>query len=205
MNRFWLLTSTFYGNWLPGDARGFIARVRDTRAEDEPREARREHDLPGTPYDEDFPGLHRHAHEEMRGPPIRIDREQAAILLDQFHETAAYRAWRLFAVAIMANHVHLVVGVEGDPDPTKILGDFKAYASRSLTRRWGKPPSDTWWTYGGSKRKLKDDRARGDAIDYVRRQPNMLVVWIDPEYDGEGGRVSAPSANAPEIDKAPKE
>jgi REP element-mobilizing transposase RayT len=97
----------------------------------------------------------------------------------------------LLAVAIMSNHVHLVVGVNGDPDPTKVLGDFKAYASRALTRRWRKPPSGTWWTYAGSKRKLPDERAVNDAINYVRRQPNALIAWTP----GERGCVSAPSTS----------
>ena len=29
--RYWLLTSTTYGTWLPGDERGFVGRVWDTR------------------------------------------------------------------------------------------------------------------------------------------------------------------------------
>src|SRR5439155_277838 len=97
-------------------------------------------------------------------------------------ETAAYRRWTLLAVAVMANHVHLVAGVADDPEPTKILGDFKSYGSRALTRRWGKPASGTWWTYDGSKRKLADVRALLETIDYViHRQHNPLVVWQSPE------------------------
>ena len=65
-----------------------------------------------------------------------------------------------------------------DPDPGKILADFKAYASRVLNRRYGKPPSETWWTEKGSKRKLRDERALADAINYVLyKQPHPLVVW----------------------------
>src|SRR3954447_483034 len=59
MDRFWLLTSTFYGNWLPGDPRGFVSRVRDVRPDEVAPAARREHDAPGTPYDADLDGLHR--------------------------------------------------------------------------------------------------------------------------------------------------
>ncbi len=182
MERYWLLTSTFYGNWLPGDLRGFVSRVRDQRAEDAPTSTRKEHDVLGTPYDADLPGLHHSAQESLRGAPIRIDAEQAQILLKQFHETAAYRGWQLLAIAIMNNHVHLVVVVNGDPDPTKMLGDFKAYGSRALSGRWGKPTSDTWWTYGGSKRKLPDEQAVHAAISYVRSQFEPLAVWLSPEF-----------------------
>jgi hypothetical protein len=43
---------------------------------------------------------------------------------------------------------------------------------------YGKPPSETWWTGNGSKRKLKTDQALAAAIHYVLyKQPNPLVVW----------------------------
>jgi len=59
-----------------------------------------------------------------------------------------------------------------------MLADFKAYASRALNRSFGKPPSDTWWTTNGSKRKLKDELALAAEIHYVLyKQPNPLVVW----------------------------
>ncbi len=57
MFRHWLMTSTFYGTWLPGDRRGFVGRVRDARPEDPPTAIRIEHDVPGTPYDEYLAGL----------------------------------------------------------------------------------------------------------------------------------------------------
>jgi REP element-mobilizing transposase RayT len=181
MERHWLLTTTFYANWLPGDVRGFVSRVRDDRPEDRTTPVRREHDVPGTLYDADMPGLHHSAQQCLRGTPIRIDEEKAQVLLHQFQETAAHRGWMLRAVAIMNNHVHLVVSVQSDPDPTKMLGDFKAYGSRALNARWGKPPGDRWWTYAGSKRKLPDERAVQAAISYVRSQSQPLIVWLAPE------------------------
>ncbi len=49
MFRHWLLTSTFYGTWLPGDRRGFVGRVRDARPDDLPTLVRLEHDLRARP------------------------------------------------------------------------------------------------------------------------------------------------------------
>jgi REP element-mobilizing transposase RayT len=180
--RYWFLTSTFYGNWLAGDSRGFVSRVRDERPEDAPSESRHEHNQPDAPYDEDMPGLEHHSRDRLKCPPIQLNAEQAAVLLAQFQETARYRGWKLLAVAIMVNHVHLVVGVDGDPEPTKILGDFKAYGSRALNRRWSEPASGTWWTYDGSKRKLVDILAVRETLDYVvNRQSHPLVTWQAPE------------------------
>jgi REP element-mobilizing transposase RayT len=114
----------------------------------------------------------------MKGPPLYLDREKAETVLAQFRETAAYRTWTLRAAAIMANHFHLVVQVPDDPPPRRILADFKAYGSRALNRRYGKPPAETWWTDKGSKRKLSDESALAAALHYVLyKQPHPLLVW----------------------------
>jgi REP element-mobilizing transposase RayT len=178
IDRYWFLSNTFYGNWLPGEERGFVSRVRDQRPEDKPSKVRHEHDKLGTPYDRDYSGLHDHAQKLLKCVPIHIALAQAEALLAQFKETAQHRGWELRAVAIMANHVHIVVGVKGDPDPTKVLGDFKAYGSRKLNQGWGNPPSGTWWTYGGSKRKVKDEAHLRNVIEYVRNQKDPLLIWI---------------------------
>jgi REP element-mobilizing transposase RayT len=70
-----------------------------------------------------------------------LDLAKAELLLDQFRETATIRKWPLQAAAIICNHFHLIVTVADDPDPEKILADFKAYGSRRLNQRYGKPPS----------------------------------------------------------------
>ncbi len=186
MDRYWLLTWTMYGNWLPGDPRGFVSSVRNGKG------GRVTHNIPGTPYDEDWELLNVSMLQSLKQPPIRLARDQADVVLKQFHETATYRAWQLIAAAVMANHCHLVVGVVGDPEPSKVLGDFKAYASRALNRKWPKPVSGTWWTESGSKRKLKDEPAILGAVAYVRDQEFPLAIWIDPVFANELGSGIAP-------------
>jgi REP element-mobilizing transposase RayT len=196
MDRYWFLSSTFYGNWLPGAEGGFVSRVRDRRPDEPPSEARHEHDRLGTPCDRALAGLHRHAQGLLKCEPIRLTRPHADALLTQFQETATHRGWELRAVAIMVNHVHLVVGVLGDPEPKKVLGDFKAYGSRKLNQGWGKPPSGTWWTYDGSKRKVKDEAHLRAVIEYVRNQANPLIIWI---ADEEEEAKASPVASAPGV------
>ena len=181
MDRHWLLTSTTYGNWLPGDRRGFVSNVRDGPGP----EVR--HNIPGQPIDAGTPGLERAARAALQCLPILFTQEQAQTVVNQFLETTAYRGWFLHAASVMANHFHAVVGVNGDPDPADLLGDLKSYASRALNPRWGKPASGTWWTEGGSRRKVKNLAA---AIAYVRDQRYALQVYVadDP---GERG-ASAP-------------
>jgi REP element-mobilizing transposase RayT len=174
--RYWLVTSTTYGSWLPGDRRGFVGKIKD-RAGD-----RVIHNVPGTPYDAGMPRLESAAKKVLKSPPIRLRVEHAEVLRDQFFETASFRGWHLLAVAIMSNHFHVVIGAAEETDPEKLLGDLKSYGSRILNRRWGKPASDTWWTSSGSKRHLNDETSLIAAVRYVEHQEFPLVVWISPEF-----------------------
>lgn len=99
------------------------------------------HNLPGTPCDEDVPPLQAHAAAIMTGAAVRLDSAQAQAVAEQLRETGTHRGWQLLALAVMANHVHVVVGVAGDPDPEKLLGDFKAWATRRLNAGRGAPRS----------------------------------------------------------------
>ena len=134
------------------------------------------------------------AWEALRTQPTKkvvyLTADQAAVVLAQLQETAAYRGWFLLAAAVMRNHVHLLVGVSGDPEPDTLLRDFKSYASRALNKRWEKPASGTWWTEGGSKRKREDVPA---AVQYVQEQEYPLVVWTAEGVADQGERgASAP-------------
>jgi REP element-mobilizing transposase RayT len=183
MDRFWLLTSTTYGNWLPGDPRGFVGTTKTLLGVSSIR------NLPGTEHDRDNLRLRNFARSTLKGPPILLSLAQACVMHSQFHETAAHKGWMLSAVGIMANHIHLVVGVPGDPDPETVLGVFKSYGSRALNRNWQRPESEMWWTESGSKRKLRDEAAVLAAVEYVRNQAWPLVIWIA----GENPRPQRPS------------
>ena len=172
MDRYWLLTWTTYGTWLPGDKRGFVSPVRTGPGPE------RRHNQTGSAYDADMPGLQEAARSQLKCPPIYLSERHAEVLLTQFQETASYRTWLLVALAIMRNHCHIVVGVPADPDPANVLGDFKSYGSRALNRRWCKPASGTWWTQSGSKRKLPNEAAVRAAIEYVKSQPFALLIWV---------------------------
>jgi REP element-mobilizing transposase RayT len=190
LDRYWFLTWTTYGNWLPGDPRGFVGKQRNVDGSDFI------HNHPGTPYDADVPPLQRAMREAMKGEPIRLDREQAATLISQFQEMATFRGWLLLAIAVMTNHVHLVVGVPGDPEPEQLLHDFKSYGSRALNRRWGKPLNGTWWTESGSKRKLANEANVAEVVCYVRDQEFPLLVWV-AETLASGGSYASGSCQTP--------
>jgi REP element-mobilizing transposase RayT len=192
----WLITSTTYGTWLPGDARGFVGRVWDARPDDPGATTlRATHDTIDTPYDRDMPGLEAKSRSLMKGEPILLTAEQAHAVLNQFVETAEYRQSLLHAASVMANQFHLVVSAPAGIQTDAVLRDFKSYAARVLNRQWGKPRSGTWWTASGSRRRLPDDRAVESAIRYVWRQHRVLARWLNPIHSAvkppSGGRQPA--------------
>jgi len=191
MNRTWFLSNTCYGQWLPGDARGFVGHVWEHRDGDDENDIRIVHDLLGTDYDGDIPHLEATVRSLMIGPPISLTLEHALVALTQFLETAKHRNWSILAAAIMFNHFHLVVEVLNDPAPGKILGDFKSWGTRALTKQFGAPLSKTWWTERGSKRILKDEAAVRAVCNYVLiKQPNPFIVWSP----GSGAVIEASGA-----------
>ena len=95
-DRYWLLTWTTYGTWLPGDSRGFVSNIRTSPGP----EVRL--NIPGTPTAPSMPELREYVQKSLSAPPILLSHLNADALLPQFHETADYRGWLLIASAIMA-------------------------------------------------------------------------------------------------------
>jgi len=178
-HRWWLLTSTTYGTWLPGDERGFVGRVLEQRLGDKPTH-RKEHDQPGTTYDQHIPKLKAASTQLMKAKPVWLTADQAQVVLAQFQETATYRGWLLAAASVMANHFHLVVAADADILTDQLLRDFKSYASRALNRHW--PREERWWTTSGSRRSLADESAQHHAIRYTVRQHHCLARYLNPNY-----------------------
>ena len=186
-DRIWFLTWTTYGSWLPGDDRGFVSPKFER---DEP-EGRNNHI--GEPYDAGRKELLRLSSAIRLGEPVRLTSEQAEVVRQQFRETAQHRGWSLLAGAIMHNHVHVLVGVTGDPDPSSLLRDFKSYASRALNSKFDRQKSGTWWTEQGSKRKIDNWVNLETVLCYIRIQHRPLAIWEDvhaideTELPGEQG------------------
>lgn len=170
-DRVWFLTWTTYATWLPGDRRGFVSPKFD-RTVTEPR-----NNVLTTEYDREQHELERLARAKVLGDPVYLTSKHAEVAKAQFEETARYRGWTIVAGAVMRNHVHLLVGVSGDPEPATLLRDFKSYASRALNKQFVKPVGGTWWTEQGSKRRIHDPRHFERAHRYVHDQHNALLVW----------------------------
>ncbi|MBP3959410.1 transposase [Gemmata sp. G18] len=108
---------------------------------------------------------------------VLLEPAHAIDVFSQLRETSARRGWALLALAVLTNHIHAVVRVEGDPDGAVLLRDFKSYASRRLNTAHGKPVAGSWWSESGSRRVLRDEKNILAAIEYVSSQTGALFVW----------------------------
>ncbi len=174
MDRYWFFTWRTYGSWLPGEV-GFVGEYVT------PDGRRVTDNLFGAPTTDPIPALEAYSRRVQSGDTVLLTLLHAESLLSQFHETAAFRGWGIDAVAVIPNHVHIVFGVSGDPDPSDMLRDWKSYASRALNRRHAKPTAPRWWADGGSKRVIRDEADRISRIRYVRDQESPLLVWLSEE------------------------
>ena len=86
-----------YGNWLPGDARGYVD----------------EHDQYGTPFDEPSEALERTARNNMKESIVQFNTEQAKTVLQRWQDTIGELDGVLVVVAIMRNHFHFVAVFPG--------------------------------------------------------------------------------------------
>jgi len=185
VDRYWLLTSHAYGTWLPGDKRGFVGWVED------PGNKLVKRNRPKTATEPGNAPLRQFAQSQMKSDAIWFTSREAELLWEQFLETAAYRQWQLLAVAVLATHVHWVLGVPGDPDPEDLLRDLKAYGSRKLNQHSPRGHQTKWWCESGSKRKLSGDGSVLAAIRYVLGQEHPLLIWTAdiPELGLKQGRL----------------
>ena len=163
------ITSTTYAQWLPGDERSYVNRTNNQY---------------GTPFCEGHAGFKNSAKNRLKGESIWLNNEHAKVLFEQFQETVSRRHWTLCGVAIMPNHVHVLIETSDDTKPAKAAGDLKSFGSRRLSEVFGKPESGTWWTSGCSIRHKKGEVVP-EVIRYIKNQRNALLIWIAPEYDVE--------------------
>lgn len=176
--RYWFITSTTYGTWLPGDERGFVSN----RPEEQVSEWVRNNQLE-TPHDRDVPELFAQSQNRLIGKPVYLDDAQATAILEQMRETCRVRNWILYTAAVMRNHFHVLLSAYYDVPAASVLRDLKSYASRRLNQQWPQPASGTWWTASGSRRPVYDERGFHEVYRYILEQPHPLALWsmkLDP-------------------------
>ena len=146
----YLLTFTCYGQWLHGDARGSIGRVEGKRT------------TAILPHDPDLEGLSRGT---LAGERYELNEQARRVVLDAIGHVCRHRVWTLYAAHVRPTHVHVVVAADSAPE--RVIGDFKAYATRALRTAGVAGARQRLWTALGSTRYLWDWEAVERAMRYV--------------------------------------
>ena len=109
----YFITWSTYGNWLPGDARGWRKR---SAGQQLPR-----------------PQLEKWCREQMRYDPVLLAEKDRSTVELACQEHCDVREWTLLAVSARSNHVHVVVIASAKPTTVR---DQEPYCHRAPVRRW---------------------------------------------------------------------
>ena len=82
-------------------------------------------------------------------------------------------------------HIHLLIGLNKDISPEKLLYYFKRYGSRALNEQFEIPVNGTWWTANGSTRKIDNTDYFQNTYRYILNQENPLEVWENERSEVE--------------------
>ena len=123
------------------------------------------HNAPGTPTLATDSARAAAEAERMDQPPYHLDQIRRDAVLEAIQEVCVHRGWSLLAAHVRSNHVHTVV--EAETPPERVMGDFKAYASRRLNRMRMDEPSRKRWAHHGSTRWLWKPQHVSAAMQYV--------------------------------------
>ncbi|MEO7658062.1 MAG: transposase [Pyrinomonadaceae bacterium] len=147
----YMITFRCYGTWLHGDERGSVGRRRSNiygNAKIKPSETLRRIDT-----------------DNIVGSPFNLGAIERKIVDDAIREVCHVRGYRLFALSVRTNHVHLVVNNGGNVE--RMMDSFKAYSTKAL-RNTNRIHDDIKpWSRHGSTRYLWTERHVELAVDYV--------------------------------------
>ena len=187
---------TAYGFWLPNDPRGswsdFVGSWELSCFGSATKIGTRQ-SVAARPHDH---VLRAAAKTALKFPPVRFDGHQALAIGRGFATAVSEQNYRIFACAILPEHVHLVVG-RCDRQIERVVSHLKAKATTQLNRqqihplaahrnRRGSPP--TPWTAKFWKCFLNSDAEVRRAIRYVENNPlkenkrpqrwSFVVPWV---------------------------
>ena len=150
----YLVTWTTYGSWLHGDERSSVHK----------NQAR-----PGDPFIQPFPLRVEGARRTLRHEPVTLDDAQRTAVAAAIREHALFASWRMLAINVRTNHVHLVVAAEGVP-PERVMNSMKSWATRRLRAEGLMSADARVWTRHGSTRWIHSDETLRRAIAYVTHE-----------------------------------
>lgn len=155
----YFLTWSTYGSHLRGDP----------ESTDHARAAQGARRLP------ELPALADQQRKSMNHPEFRLSEPARDVVEEAIREHGVFKNWRIFALAVRSNHVHLLLNSSPLP-PERVMLSCKARATRAL-REAGLIQSDQKvWTRHGSTRWINDDASLEAAYAYITQAQDGPVA-----------------------------
>ena len=152
-----MVTTTSYGSWLPGDARGYVQRGEI---------------LPGAPK------LVSHAEQLLKSEVVTFSDADQDVLLQSLTHAAIEFKYELTDVSIESWHLHWIAIHE---DAVKaMVGRLKNRMRQALDR-------GRIWTAGYHFRQLETEAELFAARNYIARHDGARIVDGNPVAPGSAG------------------
>ncbi|MEO1277970.1 MAG: transposase [Planctomycetota bacterium] len=148
----YFLTWTTYGTRVHGDGRGSIDDG---------------HNTPGTPPLPADPSRHARVAATMAEAPFVMDAPMRDAVESAMRDHATFRRWRIDALNVRTNHVHVVVAAVGYK-PEIVVAQLKSWSTRRLREAGLIGDRCRVWTKMASTRYINSEESRVAAVDYVR-------------------------------------
>jgi len=101
----------------------------------------------------------------MRDEPITVDLRQRRLIKEAIKEVCQFRGYRLLALNVRTNHVHVVVSAARKPET--IAEEFKKFSTLKLRNNGFFQKCKRLWSRGRSRKYLWRQRDVDSAINYV--------------------------------------
>jgi REP element-mobilizing transposase RayT len=129
------------------------------------------------------PQLEHYEKLTQKNETVALDSEHRQTILESIMDVCSHRRWRVYALHVRTNHVHVIVSA--DTPPEKALHDFKAYATRHLREKYPILKDYKIWTRHGSTKYLWERKSLIAAISYVvHEQGEHMEYWYNKELLG---------------------
>jgi REP element-mobilizing transposase RayT len=146
----YLVTFCCYASRLPGDERGYVDR---------------RHDQYGTCRTPPNRLLRTAIGRRLPQAPFLLDMAARAVVEAAIHDQCARAGWRLHAVHVRTNHLHVVL--TGTAPPERMMNQLKARATRGLREALLIDGDTRPWSQHGSTRYLWTPASVAAACHYV--------------------------------------
>jgi REP element-mobilizing transposase RayT len=129
----YFLSFRTYGTWLHGDERGSVDRT---------------HNEFGSPLLPTSEARERFERSKLKQTAVELGTDMRACVDRTLREVCEHKRWKLLALNVRSNHVHVVVAAAEPPE--SVMNAFKAWATRRLAEAGSIERGSRVWSRHGS-------------------------------------------------------